>query len=673
MHGKLPLVIALLLTFLPVTPVLAGPLPPVTETDGRMGTCFSYYDTTWNRLAAEAGSRWDRFDFRWDVIEAQRGTFTFGPHDSVVAQDRTYGLNIVGILWATPTWAGEPISGVQKTSPAVLPPGYPARSLQNAGDPATAVPRNLNLAWDNPENYWGQYVYKVVSHYKELGVHTWEVWNEPDMPGYWNGTSQNYTRLLQVAYLAAKAADPQATILFGGQAYWFNPGFHVAVLDQLKNAPGAAAYNYYFDVMSLHLYSTAESLYEIPAQMRQTITDRVGYHPLWLTEAGVPLWGENGRLPYLWSATPAEAAAFTLESYALARAAGVERYFFFRMHDDAAGMGEFFGLSRDDHSLRPAYTAYQLAARYLRHENQITGPFRSTTGRVTYWGTPYGRVTLIWNRITSTVAYTHSAVMPTVTVINLDGQAEVRAAPQGQLPLTLAPATANNGAGNAIIIGGPPLLLLEIDTELPTSTLSVPLAPVTSSTVSVSWQVTDTLSGYWYEEIQMAAGPAGPWTAWAGYPQTLATATFTGTLPGSGPWYFRARARDKTGNWENWPATPDGIIYPVSNRQVALQAAVYGDLNLNGQRDAQEPELPDAIHHWFDINRHQIAELNGATVHFTATTTTGNNFLRVEAPGYLFADAPFTVTYGTGIQETSLEIGLHPIHTRLLLPLIFKK
>ena len=51
------------------------PLPDVTEADGKLGICYSFYDIDGEVLATKAyaaGSRWDRFDFRWNVIEDTR-------------------------------------------------------------------------------------------------------------------------------------------------------------------------------------------------------------------------------------------------------------------------------------------------------------------------------------------------------------------------------------------------------------------------------------------------------------------------------------------------------------------------------------------------------------------------------------------------------------------------
>jgi xylan 1,4-beta-xylosidase len=80
-----------------------------------------------------------------------------------------------------------------------------------------------NGEWSPPRNYdiWQDMINKLVAHcitrYGRDIVRTWffEVWNEWDYSGFWNGgTEQNYYQLYKSAVAGAVAADPQ--ILIGG-------------------------------------------------------------------------------------------------------------------------------------------------------------------------------------------------------------------------------------------------------------------------------------------------------------------------------------------------------------------------------------------------------------------------------------------------------------------------
>lgn len=134
---------------------------------------------------------------------------------------------------------------------------------------------------------WESYVRQVVERYR-ANVHHWEVWNEPDLTGYWSGTSAQYAELLAVAYRTIKQVDPSATVLFGGlslsQRPWLEPdgGFFGRVLNDAAN-PGIQN----FDVANFHQYGSAQD-----ARNKMTYTrgvlEKAGRKdvPIWITEAG---------------------------------------------------------------------------------------------------------------------------------------------------------------------------------------------------------------------------------------------------------------------------------------------------------------------------------------------------------------------------------------------------
>lgn len=75
-----------------------------------------------------------------------------------------------------------------------------------------------NNAIPNDNELWGQVVQAMVQHYRDLG-HTgwyWEVWNEPDLDGFWAGTQDDYNAMYRATAEGVKAADPAAKI--GGPA-----------------------------------------------------------------------------------------------------------------------------------------------------------------------------------------------------------------------------------------------------------------------------------------------------------------------------------------------------------------------------------------------------------------------------------------------------------------------
>jgi hypothetical protein len=297
------------------------------------------------------------------------------------------------------------------------------------------------------------------------------MWNEPDWNYFWLGTSTDYARLLKVGYRATKAACPDCTVLFGGLHYWINRDFSRWVLNTVNDDPDAPQNNYFFDVMSVHLYSRSSNAYDTVNDLRDSMTDFVPDHPIWLTETGVPVWDDASVDPhpdeYDYAATRDEAAAYVIQSYANAWASGVERYFFFRTHD--ADMVEYFGLVRNDLSIRPSYVAYQVATTYLISPAMTTSRTHDQGVRqVTLWGTPRGKVSVLWNATPQPVEFDYAATRPTATLVNRRGVTQTIEASDDVYRLQLPGATANLVSNPSdYFIGGQPYLIIEDDMRVP--------------------------------------------------------------------------------------------------------------------------------------------------------------------------------------------------------------
>ena len=70
--------------------------------------------------------------------------------------DVARGVRVAAVLQFTPGWAqSNPIAGQR------------------------SVPKNLNLPFDDPANYWGQFVYQTVKFYSGR-IDEWVIWNEPE-------------------------------------------------------------------------------------------------------------------------------------------------------------------------------------------------------------------------------------------------------------------------------------------------------------------------------------------------------------------------------------------------------------------------------------------------------------------------------------------------------------
>lgn len=651
-------------------PTDVTPLPPVTDPDGRLGVAYGFYENPegsgqrpYLDLMYDAGARHDRWDFRWTAIQPDnQSQWNWSGEERIVRAENTKGVNVLGILLWTPQWAST-YNGLAGWIPRLLSLGtQDARMQVHAQGPLAPdgfsvgdnyPPKNLNQpvfvdGAINPSNYWGYYVYNVAKHFDGatagdplLKVNAWEVWNEPEWNFFWINSptaTEDYCTLLKVAYQAikgdgtAQGGNPDATVLFGGLHYWINPQFYKDVLTCLAADPSAPTHNYYFDAMSVHFYSRSDNTYDRVIEIKNEMTALgMGDHPVWLTETGAPMYGD---IPFLEKGdnylSIDEEAAYVIQSYANALAAGVERYIFFRAHD--ADMGEPFGLIRNDQSLRPAYVAYQVLAKYLQGENQVTRVLNDYVTRVTLWGTPRGKISVLWNRTPNQVTHAQPAAMPTATLVDRWGVTQTINAISDTYNLVLNGATANLVSDpNDYIVGGDPLILIETDTVSPTSTLA-PLPSVTKGApITLTWSASDAGSGVWYTQIQASTSPDGPWTTVADWGQTQGLTQTIYTGEHNLTYYFRARARDQVGNWEPWPASYEVSTTVDADTEFRFRVnMLFNDSNSNGEWDPIDPgtlkpeiTLTQVSMRFVDEEWHTVTSVISDSWHFTMTLLPG--------------------------------------------------
>lgn len=445
----------------PVSP--AGALPPV-KGDMKFGVAEAFHAPA---QAQAAGAQWERIVFWWSALQPSGpnswNNFYLGPYDYFLKRERNRGFDVVGVILNTPAWA--------------------ATDQKN---PSTAVPVGLYKAWDDPENTWGQFIRKLVSHYKG-DVDTWIIGNEPDIrpedPNHayftWQGSVEDYAQLLKVAYLNAKAVNPNATIVTAGLTYWTDkqagrPQFFERMLAAISKDPQAAQYNYYFDIAALHLYIDPRQLYTVPVEFREIMRKYGISKKIWVTEANVAPYDDRDAGILSRSdmrVSLEEQAAFILQAFAYGSAAGVERIGIYKMRDSSGEPVNGQALMRSDGTIRPAYIAYQVAAEYFSHADSVTLTHDqdSDVDRIVF-DEGNRRVTALWTFSAKPQQVKIPVWGTSAFLINQEGQKLAVGAFEGQYVLRLDPATANTDQNNPThyLIGGKPLLLVE-DHATPTT------------------------------------------------------------------------------------------------------------------------------------------------------------------------------------------------------------
>jgi hypothetical protein len=213
------------------TPTAASAAVVGADTDVTWGISRTDMDRTLT-ATTDAGMKWIRQSISWADGEfdgkGKYNTWWFPEWDAAVDKARTRGLNVALIIDGTPCWAS----------------ADPNKSCSG-----TWSDYRWNRAYKpgNVQDY-ADFVRYVVNRYKAKGVHTYEIWNEPNNPAFWPSgpSAADYLPLLRAGYQAVKAADPGATVLMGGLSSndW-------RYLEQLYAAGGGP----YFDALNVHPYT----------------------------------------------------------------------------------------------------------------------------------------------------------------------------------------------------------------------------------------------------------------------------------------------------------------------------------------------------------------------------------------------------------------------------------
>ncbi len=434
---------------------------PLLHPDPRFGIVDSFVNST---EANAAGAGWTRVFFRWDVVQPG-GPVDWKPAnvpDPLLDAEIVAGREVVGVLIGTPAWATE-----EGTS--------------------TAVP---------PLEFWGDFVFKLAAQYRGR-INRWIIWNQPDVtdpasPNHtWDGTEEDYYRLLKEAYLKIKSVDPSIQVHLAGLTYTWdqqqgNRQYLDRLLEVIAKDPDAVSNNFFFDAVSYHIYYDPVQMLQILGDVRNILEARgVGSKPVWVNETNAPPSEDFIEPPLgtpVFRVTLEEQSAFVIQAFALALAGRAERIAFNKLRNerDYSGGGVPYGLLRGDNSPRPAFDAFRTASTYFadtqRAEWVRVGDIYIVTlnrgGQTT---------TVLWNLGRMPVHYNLSAISSQALRVNEQGSIAPINAANGYYGLELPAAACTNG--DYCFIGGAPQLIVEAGSPtqraplLPPPAAPAPLQP----------------------------------------------------------------------------------------------------------------------------------------------------------------------------------------------------
>lgn len=221
-------------------------------------------------LMASMHVSWVRADFDWSAIEVNHGGFNWAYPDGIVKEASARRMNVLPVLAYTPSWA-RPAATTSHTPPS------------HASD-------------------FAEFARAAAARYAPLGVHTWEIWNEPNINDFWQPApdANKYGELFRAAAATIRGVDPTATVLTGGLTRGSDTadGSRISqtkYLEQLyangtaQEASAIAVHPYSFPWLPLtDTTPMVGGFNDVPALQQVMKRHGDGGKKIWITEFGAP-------------------------------------------------------------------------------------------------------------------------------------------------------------------------------------------------------------------------------------------------------------------------------------------------------------------------------------------------------------------------------------------------
>jgi len=294
--------------------------------------------TPWPKLEFSSWRLWDA-GVTWPNLETEKGKWDFRTLDKDIDLAQKHKVEIILPLGLSPTWASS-----RPYEQSAYKPGF-------AAEP------------DNLED-WRNYIRTVALRYKNR-VHYYEIWNEPNLPRFYSGTTKQMVTLAREAYQILKDVDPTVTVISPSAT---GGGNGLTWLEDFLQRGGGA----YADVMGYHFYGSTqppESMLKVIQKVQAIMSKyQVSEKPLWNTETGWVIANssrsvdpkEVGFSKETKALTMDEASAYVARSYILSWAAGVQRFYWYAWDNHVMGLTEV-----DGKTLKPPALAYAEVQKWL--------------------------------------------------------------------------------------------------------------------------------------------------------------------------------------------------------------------------------------------------------------------------------------------------------------------
>lgn len=262
---------------------------------------------------------WDA-NVSWPSLEPKKGQWNFKELDKLVDLASRKDVGVLLPLGLSPRWA----SSRPDEPSSYNKPGF------------AAEPTSIED--------WRNYVRIVAQRYKGR-VHYYEIWNEPNLPGFFSGKVDDMILLTREAARVLKEVDPTIVVVSPSPTA---SGTGPRWLDSFLAKGGGQ----YVDVIGYHFYVSPkppEEMLPLIRQIRLTMGKHGISKPLWNTEAGwfmanqkttvkVDAVGFKSKV-----LSNDEAMAYIARAYIINWAMGVERFYWYAWDNGEMGLTEADG------------------------------------------------------------------------------------------------------------------------------------------------------------------------------------------------------------------------------------------------------------------------------------------------------------------------------------------
>jgi hypothetical protein len=267
----------------------------------------------------------------WNDLNPSNNVYDFSTLDTTISVAKQNGQNdFIYTFGVVPPWASS-----VPNDPTCVTNNSPAGSC----DP----PSDLNPDGSGADAHWQNFVTAITAHNAKLGfpIHTWEIWNEPNILIEWTGKPLQMARMAQDAYAIIKTADPTALVTTptpGNDGTGQNiKSWELPYLEAVATlSPG----NPLADIVTFHGYadaangtppeSEASNVNDLASAIASSpFSARLSSLPLWNTEGS---WNNDTGLPDLEAQ-----AAYLARMYLIQWSLGVSRFYWYQYGNSQNG------------------------------------------------------------------------------------------------------------------------------------------------------------------------------------------------------------------------------------------------------------------------------------------------------------------------------------------------